>query len=387
MTDAVLDSLRAAVESAPFDVPLRLHLAGLLVERGLRAEAIRHVASALALEPDNADAAELMARAPEPERKPANVIPLRFVEDERAAVPDDYAGGDLALEIERSEVSLADVGGMTEVKKRLNAAFLAPMRNPELRAMYGKSMRGGLLLYGPPGCGKTFLAKAVAGELGARFLSVGLNDVLDMWLGNSERNLHEVFVRARAHAPCVLFVDELDGIGQKRSRLTTSAGRNVVNQLLAELDGVASSNEGLFVLAATNAPWDVDLALRRPGRFDRTVLVLPPDEPARQAILELNLRDRPVEGVNLKALARQTDGFSGADLAHVCETAAEQALLESVDSGQPRPIGMAELSTAVRQVRPSTAGWFATAKNVALYGNTDGTYDDLLAYLKKRRLL
>src|SRR5262249_3283105 len=118
---------------------------------------------------------------------------------------------------QRSGVTLADVGGLEEVKQRLDSAFLAPLRNPELRAFYGKSLRGGLLLYGPPGCGKTFLARAVAGELGAGFFALGLNDVLDMFMGESERRLHDAFEAARRAAPCVMFLDEIDALGQKRS--------------------------------------------------------------------------------------------------------------------------------------------------------------------------
>ena len=172
-------------------------------------------------------------------------------------------------------------GGMTEVKNRLEASFLAPMRNPELRRLYGKSLRGGLLLYGPPGTGKTFIARAIAGEMGAGFLSVTISDILDPYIGNSEANLHNIFQQARDHAPCVLFLDELDAIGIKRSLSRNSSMRSTVNQLLEELDGVGSNNEGIYLLAATNAPWDIDPALRRPGRLDRTLLVLPPDEPAR----------------------------------------------------------------------------------------------------------
>ncbi|WP_158891905.1 ATP-binding protein [Amycolatopsis anabasis] len=398
--DPVLDSLRAAVESAPADIPLRLHLAELLLGRGVREEAVGHIATALAAEPANQAAAALMARAlgapapPKPAEEPfnwsaaesqlADVVPPKFVEEPVSGEADTEQ---LMLDVERSSVRLDDVGGMAEVKKRLNAAFLAPMRNPKLRELYGKSLRGGLLLYGPPGCGKTFLAKAVAGELGAKFLSVGLNEVLDMWLGKSERNVHDVFARARLNAPCVLFFDELDGVGQKRSQLRGGGVRNVVNQLLAELDGVSEGNDGVFVLAATNTPWDVDVALRRPGRFDRTVLVLPPDEPARRAIFEYHLRDRPVAGINLSALAKRTEGMSGADLAHICETAAERALISSVESGEVRMIGMPDLLAAVGEVAPSTGAWFATARNVAMYANQDGTYDDLLAYLKRNRLL
>ncbi|MFC2573252.1 MAG: AAA family ATPase, partial [Actinomyces oris] len=225
-------------------------------------------------------------------------------------------------EVERAGVRLADVGGMTEVKNRLEASFLAPLRNPELRRLYGKSLRGGLLLYGPPGTGKTFIARAIAGEMGAGFLSVTISDILDPYIGNSEANLHNVFQQARDHAPCVLFLDELDAIGMKRSLSRNSSMRSTVNQLLEELDGVGSNNEGVYLLAATNAPWDIDPALRRPGRLDRTLLVLPPDEPARAAILHTHLRERPVEGIDLQALARVTDGLTGADLSHVCDSAA-----------------------------------------------------------------
>lgn len=285
-------------------------------------------------------------------------------------------------------VRLADVGGMQEVKDRLEAAFLAPMRNPELRRLYGKSLRGGLLLYGPPGCGKTFIARAVAGELGASFMSISLSDILDMYIGTSEKNVHDFFETARAQAPCVVFLDELDALGAKRSRTHHGGLRNVVNQLLTELDGIdGAENEGVFVLAATNVPWDVDLALRRPGRLDRTLLVLPPDAPAREAILHYHLRERPIESVDLGRLVKVTEDFSGADLAHLCETAAESALLDSARTGTVRMINMKDLLGAAKQIKPSSESWFASARNVAMFANDGGMYDDLVAYLKKKRKL
>ena len=315
-------------------------------------------------------------------------------ESQFAGVPQPFVDGGTAplgapilFDVEPAKVRLADVGGMTEVKQRLNAAFLAPMRNPELRRMYGKSLRGGLLLYGPPGCGKTFLARAIAGELGARFLSVTLADVLDMWVGSSERNLRDLFAEARRASPCVLFLDEIDALGHKRSQLRASAAqRGTVNQLLSELDGVQQGNEGVFVLAATNHPWDVDAALRRPGRLDRMLLVLPPDQPAREAILRYHLRDRPVSGVNLRDLAKRTEDYSGADLAHLCETAVERALMESARTGKARKIGSRDFEAALAEVRPSTGAWLSVARNVALFGNADGNYDDLHRYLKRRRM-
>jgi SpoVK/Ycf46/Vps4 family AAA+-type ATPase len=290
------------------------------------------------------------------------------------------------VDVESADVSFADVGGMTEVKERLEAAFLAPLRNPELVKLYGKSLRGGLLLYGPPGCGKTFIARAVAGEMGARFVAVSLAEILDSYVGANERNIHEIFEVARRSSPCVLFLDEVDALGQKRSNLRSSILRGTTTQLLAEMDGVDNKNEGVYVLGATNHPWDIDVALRRPGRFDRTVLVLPPDADARKVILKYHLQERPIANIDLGKLATDTDGYSGADLAYVCETAAERALLDSARSGTVRMIEMSDLEAAVRDVRPSTGPWFDIARNVTQFSNSDGTYDDLLAYLRAQRL-
>jgi AAA+ superfamily predicted ATPase len=452
--EPLITSLRRAVEAAPSDVPLRLHLAQLLLGADRAQEAVPHLGVALGQEPGSTLGLELMRRAlgapaappaapppaasPQPaETQPSTILPeppappapapadsaepqlpdaasLADAIPGQSRVPGDMddsfdwdaAARDLgeiaqplfvgedgeklvepAFDLESSAVSLADVGGMEQVKARLEVAFLAPMRNPELSRVYHKSLKGGLLLYGPPGCGKTFIARAVAGELGASFISVTLADILDMYIGNSERNLSEIFATARRNSPCVLFFDEIDAIGQKRSQLRNNATRGVVNQFLTELDGVDAANEGVFVLAATNAPWDVDVALRRPGRLDRTLLVLPPDQHAREAILRHHLRDRPVSGVRLGTLAKRTDGYSGADLAHVCETAAELALMDSARTGVVRLIGMADLEAAVAEVRPSVGAWLESARNVAMFANESGMYDDLAAYLKKRKIL
>ena len=456
-SEPLLDSLRSAVTAMPDDVPLRLHLASLLLRAGQRDEAVRHLGAVLQRDPGNGEALALLTgqdpsapadpavspertvapaddsasspavadpaddgdapvlptappappstpSTPAPPAPPAagagedtgsydwsqaedelrDVLPAMFVGDAGSTSALDEAR---AYDAEPAGLTLADVAGLTEVKQRLEAAFLAPMRNPELRKLYGKSLRGGLLLYGPPGCGKTFIARAVAGELGARFITVSFADLIDMFVGRSERNIHELFEVARRNAPCVLFLDEVDAIGQKRSQLRNTPMRSAVNQLLLELDDVASDNTGVFLLAATNHPWDVDSALRRPGRFDRTLLVLPPDPAAREGVFRYHLRERPVAGIDLSKLSRLTDGYSGADIAHVCETAAERALLDSVTRGEPRLIGQADLEAAVSEVRPSLGTWFDTARNVALFANEGGAYDDLVAYLRKRRLI
>ncbi len=413
--DPLLASLAAAVAAAPDDLPLRLHYGELLLRAGQAVEALTEAATVVRAEPGNAAAQQLMAAAtaalqdkpgaqaeaepapPEPQTVGAPESPFDWSEAEKAfegVVPPMFVDGEGpdaeaygAGDVEQAGIGLADVAGMQQVKDRLESAFLMPMRNPELRRLYGKSLRGGLLLYGPPGCGKTFIARAVAGELGAKFYPVSLVDVLDMYIGESERKLRAIFDTARRNAPCVLFLDEVDAIGHKRTDLRGSGLRSVVQALLSELDGVDGSNEGVFILAATNHPWDVDSALRRPGRFDRMLLVLPPDDDARRAVLRLHLRGRPVESVDLKALAKRTEGYSGADLAHVCETAAERAMADSVRSGKVRGIRQDDLQAAIAEVRPSTGPWLEVARNVAQFANESGTYDDLLAYLKKRRLV
>ncbi|WP_313662327.1 AAA family ATPase [Cellulosimicrobium cellulans] len=308
-----------------------------------------------------------------------------FLVPARDDAPDDGSG---LLEVSRETVTLADVGGLEPVKQRIREAFLEPMRHQAIAKAFGKSLRGGLLLYGPPGTGKTYMARAVAGELGARFLTVTLADILDKYIGESEQNLHALFQRARQLAPAVLFLDEVDAIGGKRAQYSGSSGmRTVVNQLLQEMDGIGSDNDGLFVLGATNHPWDVDTALLRPGRFDRVVLVLPPDEPAREAILRHHLAGRPVAGIDLRSVVQRTDGFSGADLEHLAATAAEKAMMDSIASGQVRPITMADLDAALADVRPSTTAWLQSARNVVTFANNDGRYDDLAAYLRARRML
>ncbi|XVV06111.1 AAA family ATPase [Actinosynnema sp. CA-248983] len=416
--DPVIQALLGALTADPANHAVREHVARLLLEAGRPAEALDQATTVLAAVPDHvgalrtaaaaaravgddtlatsytrlADALDPTSPAPPPAPAPSPA-PVRAstVPDTADEIFQQWSTSEPMTEpqgdIGPTGVTLADIGGLAEVKKRLELSFLAPLRNPELSLRFGKSLRGGLLLWGPPGCGKTMIARALAGELGANFYEIGLNDVLDMWIGSSERNLHAIFDTARRNRPCVLFFDEMDALGQKRSNLRGggSSMRGVVNQMLAELDGASTDNEGVFVLAASNHPWDIDTALLRPGRFDRSVLVLPPDVEAREAILGFHLRGRPTERLDLGKIAKATDGMSGADLALICEQATESALDETMSSGRHSPITQRHLQEAAKSVRPSIGEWMETARNYALYGNDAGAYDELAAYLKKRR--
>ena len=294
----------------------------------------------------------------------------------------DTGGTVLDMELERPTVTFKDVGGMESVKEAIRNKIIYPLQNPELYRAYGKSVGGGLLLYGPPGCGKTHLARATAGEVGSGFINVGIQDVLDMWLGNSERNMHQVFAQARRNTPCLLFFDEVDALAGKRTDMHASAGRNTVNVFLAELDGVERQNEGVLTIAATNAPWSVDTAFRRPGRFDQVIFVPPPDFEARVAILRIHLKGKPQEALDLESVAKKTEHFSGADLKGVVDTAVERKLQEALKAGMPKPLTTKDVLAAATSLRPSTREWFATAKNYVQYSNEGGVYDEVAKYLK-----
>jgi SpoVK/Ycf46/Vps4 family AAA+-type ATPase len=284
--------------------------------------------------------------------------------------------------LERSEIKFVDVGGMEQLKEQIRMKIIFPITHPEIFKAYKKEIGGGILLYGPPGCGKTYFARATAGEVNAYFISVGIHDVLDMYIGQSENNLHDLFQLARGNDPCVLFFDEVDALGAKRSDLRRGGGSQLINQFLSELDGVDSSNKGVLILAATNAPWHLDSAFRRPGRFDRVIFVPPPDQAARVAILQIMLNDKPIKNIAFEKVAQKTEHFSGADLRAVVDQAIEKKLQDALKSGIPAPLTTDDLLKVINNIKPTTKEWFATARNYALYSNQSGIYDDILAYLK-----
>lgn len=295
-----------------------------------------------------------------------------------------YSPLDRELELEyvqKAGINFDKVGGMDSVKEDIRMKILYPMENKELFEAYGKKAGGGVLLYGPPGCGKTLISRATAGEIKAKFISVGLHQILDMWIGKSEEKLHELFELARRNAPSVLFFDEVDALAADRKDMRSSGGRTLINQFLSELDSQLDQNDGVLVLGATNAPWHLDSAFLRPGRFDRLIFVPPPDQPARAEIVRIMAEGKPVVGLDTADLAKRTADFSGADIKAVFDQAIEAALTEAMKAGKIVPVSAKQLAKTAKQVKPSTRKWFESAKNYALYANQSGFYDDVLDYL------
>lgn len=444
MDDATLASLRTALAASPRNIDLLAVVVGALIERGDAAEAARLVrdagpstferpehrrAAARALfEASDPEAALDLTDAKDGETRMlrARVLhalgrPKEAVQAYRDAVAENPTLEDLDLKAqlgarvrevtpagdrprmrvisnddtdapemtrllhpEAKAVTFADVGGLAEVKKQIERRIIMPFQKPSLFQRFKKRVGGGILLYGPPGCGKTLLARATAGECKASFFNVAIHDILDMYIGESERKLHAIFDKARSSAPAVLFFDELEALAGKRQHTREATSAKLVSQFLSEMDGFTQNNAGVLILGATNVPWAVDAAFRRPGRFDRVLFVPPPDREAREAILRRLLEERPTDpGIDVAAIASRSSGFSGADLEHLVETASDEAIEASLGGKAEVPIGEAHLVAALRDVKPTTLEWLTTARNYARYANEAGQYDDVLDFLKK----
>ncbi len=382
------------IEEAPAFAPAYVLLARMLSAEGDSQRAADLYHKALQLNPSVADPAlekalaEVKAKPtqeeePEPAPRRAGLSGQGdYVEDVETGFPKGGEAFDLGIsDMERPKLSFANVGGMEALKEEIRMKIIYPLQHADLFKAYDKKVGGGVLLYGPPGCGKTLISKATAGEVKANFIALGLHQILDMWIGNSEKHMHQVFEIARQNAPCVLFFDEVDALAADRKDLRHSAGRTLINQFLAELDGAEGDNDGVLILGATNAPWHIDPAFRRPGRFDRTLFVPPPDEPARVSIIDIMSKKKPVADFDAKALAKKTGDFSGADLKAVFDLATEEVLTGAMKTGKVVPITTKDLIKAAGRHRPTTKAWFESAKNYALYANQGGHYDDVLRHL------
>jgi len=383
------------IKEKPDYAPGYLLMARILVTEGDLSRARSLYDKALTLDPSLSDPglekSLLNVKSGEDEtggRKRAGVTAQGgFVEaDDDDDDEDDHPRGGTAFDLgladfEKPKLNFSNVGGMEALKEEIRMKIMYPLQHADLFKAYDKKVGGGVLLYGPPGVGKTLISKATAGEIKANFIALGLHQILDMWIGNSEKNMHEVFELARQNAPCVLFFDEVDALAADRRDLRQSAGRNLINQFLSEMDGADSQNDGVLILGATNAPWHIDPAFRRPGRFDRTLFVPPPDELGRASIIEVMAQKKPIGELDPRALAKKTPEFSGADLKAVFDLATEDVLNEAMRNGKVIPLTTKDLIKAAGRHKPTTKAWFESAKNYAMYSNQSGFYDDVLKYL------
>merc|ERR1712241_717744 len=236
--------------------------------------------------------------------------------------------------VEIPNTTWEDIGGLEDVKANLREMILYPIEHPDKFHKFGMKPSKGVLFYGPPGCGKTLLAKAIANECQANFISVKGPELLTMWFGESEANVREIFDKARSAAPCVLFFDELDSIAKSRGGSVGDAGGaadRVINQVLTEMDGMGAK-KNVFIIGATNRPDIIDGAILRPGRLDQLIYIPLPDEGSRKSILKSNLRKTPInKTVDLDYIAKVTKGFSGADLTEICQRSVKLAIRENIE--------------------------------------------------------
>ena len=265
-----------------------------------------------------------------------------------------------------SKINFNDVVGMKKEKNLIYENIVLAIKKPELLKAYGKKLGLGVIFYGPPGCGKTYFVNAIGGETKSKVIVAAINEIVDMYAGNTEKNMHAIFEQARQNTPCVVFFDELDALGTKRSGggggENQSFMRMAVNQFLQEMDGVEKNPEGIFVIGATNQPWDIDPALKRSKRFGESIYIPPPDYKTRRSAFVYNTRKMPLGRMSYGRLARATMGFSQADIEEICDKAALIPAAEEDRTGKRRKILMSDFISMIKKKGNSLDEWYAMIK-------------------------
>jgi len=288
---------------------------------------------------------------------------------------------------QKPKIRFDDIAGLDTVKENIKEAIIYPFKYPETYQYYGVRPGGGILLYGPPRCGKTMIAAAAAAECDAVFINLKVSDIKDKYVGESEKNIKEVFDVARSYDRAIIFFDEIDSLGGERSASSEGHERSLVSELLAQMDGLEAKGtvRKYLVLAATNRPWDVDMALRMPGRFDTTVFVPHPDFDARKKLLHLSLKDNPLSpSVNLEVLARRTEGYASAEIVDMCQSAAKIPLRAEIKEAKPRrQLTMADFEKALKDQRTALATWYAGATKELVGSEQADMFGDLIEAAKE----
>jgi SpoVK/Ycf46/Vps4 family AAA+-type ATPase len=374
--DKAISDIKRVIELKP-DFAEAYHVLGLAHEyKNELQEAIDAYTKALKLNPDFRDAQNrlelVMSKKDRAERAPAGASPMKA------------SGGETQIEegkikevvfLEKPKMTFKDVAGMERMKETIFKFIVWPFKDPKLAEKYGMKAGGGVLLYGPPGCGKTFIAKATAGECSANFINARISDIVDMYAGNTEKNLHKIFVSARQAAPSIVFFDEVEALGGKREGEQQQHMRMAVNQMLSEMDGIESTNDNVLIMAATNMPWDVDPALRRSGRFGNVIYVPPPDFKSRIAIFKLECRNRPIGRIAWNRIALATWGYSSADLKQVVKEAAMIPWEQEFKTGKGRELRTGDFIRVIRARKSTLPPWYQLTEK-EIVGKKETSYVD-----------
>jgi len=382
-----IHDMRAYLDLVPDDVEFRSNYAHTLAMNYRPIEALEEFTTLVEVEPEEAkhylgrariyDQLEMTERAIEDYTRSLEIDPglieasigreQSLMKRQALGMDDDVysaflSGGEEKFigEHQIPSESFADIAGLESVKETIRETIKYPITHPELSEKYGKRAGGGMLFFGPPGCGKTILARAAAGECSIPFISVSLSSVLDKWVGNSEKAIAMIFKVARKNTPSMIFFDELDSLGMAREETQTGWEKKIISQLLTEMDGTSSDNRNVLILGATNAPWNVDHALRRAGRFGKSVFVQPPDVKERTAIFKLYLERKPLvdkDGIDCDVLAEKTEFHSSDCIRQIVEDAATIPWKEAIRTGKSRPIEMADILKAIQDRQPDLVEW------------------------------
>lgn len=282
-----------------------------------------------------------------------------------------------SVPVERSTINFSDVAGLDDIKEEIKEEIVYPITRPDLAKKFGRKAGGGILLYGPPGCGKSYTAKATIGECGASFFNVNISDLVSTGFEEGAKALHDIFEHAARGAPSIVFIDEIDAIGGKKDSTEEHSEKMLIDQLLMEMDGVESMKENVLFIAATNSPWVIDPALRRSERFTKQLFVPPPDLKTRIEIFKIHTREEPLsEDLNLEKLAELTEGYASSDIKTVCDSAAKIPWEEAVHGSVVREINMSDFIKAISKQKSSLLPWYKTAHRMLEQSGEIGLYEE-----------